>query len=290
MTVIKNSKNFEWGSYMIMEVSQKEIEAGYTDKNFPGVLDFRSGYIDPGRVIEYFDSKENDVVKGSPICKIQIFFQDDWEINYASGVQVFFSKYGEGHGNLIFNNFLKPNDVLKNKIDAQYVGEDKSGLIIPITKNILEAKLQKYYCDINGRLGGNLVEIERLAEVGQIDFSKEIDTAKAYTHQKIVEYYSSKEGLDEVLDEMIRNLRNEEPFMNYHEEFFRLFPEITFPKGEYKSKFEEKLGFVLEHYTSEIKGCEDALRNFEMEKRTEILDLEEDKGTIMLVLEQLKKK
>jgi len=286
--IIKNANNFEWGSYMIMDVSQKEIDGGYTDPNFPGILDFRVGYIKPERVIEYFDSEKGKIVKEPPICKISIFFKDEWVID--AGIQHFFSKYGEGHGNLIFTNYIKPDDVLNRVVDSKYVVEDKTGILLQITKDILEMKLAKARINIDEGLGGNLIDIERLAEAGNIEFSKELKEVREYVHKKDIEYYSSPEGLDDILDTMIRNLRNEEDFMYYHKEFFELFPEIKFPEGDYKTKFEEKFRFVLNYYNSEIKDCEDEIVKFEKSKREEIKCLEGDMGILFGALSELEKK
>ncbi len=237
-------------------------------------------YIHPSQVIEYFVDNEN--FKDSLNQEVVINFKDKWRENNmlgAPGSYVFFIQKDKKRKEILVGTISK-EDILERRIESKYIKKDYSGIIIPITREVLESELneKKEWIDNGGR--ENFRGVEKLAKIAEIDFSKELKEAREYDKKQYLKRYAKKEHLDNIF-EMLRE--NFDLFLNenclYSDsiyEFSKLAHLIEYPSEEYKNQAIGYLDMISKTFSKEAKSLKNELEGIIKEKEKKIGELENE--------------
>ena len=203
-----HARNGEIG--LIAELNNSQfgrLERTRIDNGFGGNFDsrdsydpFLSGYIDPNNVRGYYLDGEKTIL-GSPELKVWIGIKERWDdgvYQRKAGYYEFSVDEGDSEKIILYGDVGK-KDVLEKRISVEYVVEDYSGIILPITRD----KVVDNFNDARARYddGSNVdfKQLEGLVRASGFDFDSELANLKVYGEQKAIERYSCVENLEKVL-------------------------------------------------------------------------------------------
>jgi hypothetical protein len=210
----------------------------------------RSGYIHPDNVIGYFQEHTN-LILGPLQLRVWIGFREEWNnVMYEgrAGSYEFSPTSRFNHDEDVVYGGILPQDVLEKRIDPQYIAEDCSGVIIPITPEVVEKRIQEQIdrIDSGKTISADFDHAEKLAKAGGLDFSERLRQAKAYTHDKYVDWYSNPKRLEETLSSLegsaeffvVRTSVDEDygHMPDGYSDFLEIIEEIIFPDPSLKER------------------------------------------------------
>lgn len=282
-TRLSNYSHKKDGLLVLLNKEQFEkIKNTESDKNSfanGGFFDplYSEAYIDPSQVIEYFI--DNETFKGCPNQEVVIKFKDEWgesTIFNAPGSYVFFLEKDEKRKDILAGT-ISMGDVLGRKIESKYIKRDYSGIIVPITRDVLESELNEKKEFVDKGYRENFRGVKKLAKIAGIDFSKELKEAKEYEKKQYLKRYSKKEHLDNIF-KLLR--KNYDLFLNencaYSDtvfEFLDIAHLIEYPDEIYKNKAKKCLGSISEAFLNEAKSLKEELEEIVREKEERIEEL-----------------
>lgn len=166
------------------------------------------GFFEPSKILRYFSSKFNQIFEGGPDLRIHIDFPSNVETNLAGTYYFVHGDFRDSdNSDLILCGPILVSDLDGNKIKPDYVAEDNSGRVIPITRERIEQEIRNCYDGIDNKRHYELTKPERLAKLVGLDYSAEIEELKQYAEQKRIERYSSRKNLEGVLGSLEGALR-----------------------------------------------------------------------------------
>ena len=271
---LSNGSNLEDGVSALLTDEQFE-KISSERRRMGNILDplYARTYISPSQIIEYFVN--NIRYEGSPNQEVYIDFDDKFDI--SPGNYVFFAEINKERKNILVGEISK-NDILEKKIESRYIKRDYSGIIIPITRKVLELELNEKKELVDKGFRENFHTVEKLSEIVGIDFSQELKEARMYDRNQYIKRYSKKEHLNEIF-EVLSNIYD--LFLNenftYSDtvyEFLDIAHLIEYPDENYKNKAEEYLNSISKTFLSETKSVKKELDGIVKEKEKRIEKLE----------------
>ena len=271
---LSNGSNLEDGVSALLTDEQFE-KISSERRRMGNILDplYARTYISPSQIIEYFVN--NIRYEGSPNQEVYIDFDDKFDI--SPGNYVFFAEINKERKNILVGTISK-DDILEKKIESRYIKRDYSGIIIPITRKVLELELNEKKELVDKGFRENFHTVEKLSEIVGIDFSQELKEARMYDRNQYIKRYSKKEHLNEIF-EVLSNIYD--LFLNenftYSDtvyEFLDIAHLIEYPDENYKNKAEEYLNSISKTFLSETKSVKKELDGIVKEKEKRIEELE----------------
>jgi len=189
-------------SWLLADLTEEEREL--LRRKESGVITTGNlGFFEPSKILKYFSHKFNQIFEGSPDLRIHIDFPSSVGGNLAG---TYYFVHGDIKDNdksdLILSGPILVSDLDGNRISPDYVIEDNSGRIIPITRERIEQEIRNCYEGIDGNHNYQITKPERLAKLVGLDYSAEIEQLRQYAEKKRIERYSSRENLEGVLGQL----------------------------------------------------------------------------------------